>query len=122
MCGLENYAALFCGGLFSFLFNCSLYMCICDTVGCLIPVLDSYERVVAWPPAGLCRSIWVGAGLVDLMASLTVVLWNVRGLNSPIKRSLMFQFLKTYSPHICVIQENLLVGKRTKPTETLGGP
>lgn len=47
------------------------------------------------------------------MSSLKIISWNTRGLNSPIKRSLVFQFVKSYHPQICVFQETHLVGKRT---------
>lgn len=47
------------------------------------------------------------------MPPLTVLSWNVRGLNSKIKRSLVFNFLKKYNPHICLLQETHLVGGRT---------
>lgn len=46
------------------------------------------------------------------MAPLTVISWNVRGLNSMIKGTLVFKFLKQYSPDICILQETHLVGDR----------
>lgn len=47
------------------------------------------------------------------MTFLRLLSWNTRGLNSPVKRSLVFQFVKTYRPHFCVFQETHLVGKKT---------
>lgn len=47
------------------------------------------------------------------MPSLHILSWHTRGLNSPVKRSLVFQFIKTHSPHICILQETHLVGSRT---------
>lgn len=46
------------------------------------------------------------------MASLSLITWNVRGLNSKIKHSLVFTYLKKYHPHICILQETPLTGSR----------
>lgn len=48
------------------------------------------------------------------MASIFIISWNVRaqGLNSKFKRSLLFNFLKRYHPHICILQETHLTGSR----------
>lgn len=46
------------------------------------------------------------------MAPLKILSWNVRGLNHKIKRSLVFDYLKKYTPHICILQETHLVGGR----------
>lgn len=46
------------------------------------------------------------------MALLKVLSLNVRGLNNKIKRSLVFEYLKKYNPHICILQETQLVGGR----------
>lgn len=46
------------------------------------------------------------------MAPLTLVSWNVRGMNSPVKRILVFKFLKDYNPDIFLFQETHLVGGR----------
>lgn len=40
-------------------------------------------------------------------------LMNTQGLNSSVKRSLVFQFIKRHNPHICVLQEMHLVGSKT---------
>lgn len=47
------------------------------------------------------------------MTNVSISSWNVRGLNSSIKRSLVFKFLQKYNPHICNFQETHLVGSRT---------
>lgn len=47
-----------------------------------------------------------------IMADCTIVSWNTRGLNSSVKRSLVFQFLKTYHPQICILQETHLTGSK----------
>lgn len=36
-----------------------------------------------------------------------------QGPQLPGKRSLVFQFIKTHNPHICILQETHLVGRRT---------
>lgn len=46
------------------------------------------------------------------MSALNVLSWNTRGMNSPTKRCLVFQFIKSYNPHICVLQETHLMGSR----------
>lgn len=46
------------------------------------------------------------------MASVSVMSWNVWGLNSATKRSLVFKYLQRYNPHICVFQETHLIGNR----------
>lgn len=50
-----------------------------------------------------------------VMANFTVLSWNIRGLNSAIKRSLVFKYLKNYNPQICILQETHLVGARVLP-------
>lgn len=47
------------------------------------------------------------------MNPLNVMSWNVQGLNSRIKRSLVFTYIKKYNPHICILQETHLTGSRT---------
>lgn len=47
------------------------------------------------------------------MTPLNVLSWNVRGLNSKIKRSLIFTYIKKYNPHICILHETHLTGSRT---------
>lgn len=46
------------------------------------------------------------------MANFSIISWNVQGLNSAIKRSLIFKYLQKYNPHICVLQETHLIGIR----------
>ena len=46
------------------------------------------------------------------MAECLVVSWNVRGLNSAIKRSLVLNNLKRLRPQVCVLQETHLVVSR----------
>lgn len=46
------------------------------------------------------------------MASFSVLSWNARGLNSAVKRSLVFNYLKKFTPQIFVLQETRLVGSR----------
>lgn len=43
-----------------------------------------------------------------IMAKLRVVSWNVRGLNSKIKRSLMFEYLARHNAHMILQQETHL--------------
>lgn len=38
--------------------------------------------------------------------------WNVRGMNSKIKRSLILDFIKRYKPHIILLQETHLQGSK----------
>lgn len=38
--------------------------------------------------------------------------WNVRGMNSKVKRSLIFDFIKRYKPHITLLQEMHLQGSK----------
>lgn len=47
------------------------------------------------------------------MTNLDILSWNTRGLNSTVKRSLVFQFIKKHNPHICVLQETHLIGSKT---------
>lgn len=37
--------------------------------------------------------------------NLRVVSWNVRGLNSKFKHSLVFDYIKKYKPHLILLQE-----------------
>lgn len=48
------------------------------------------------------------------MPPIRFISTNVRGLNDKVKRSLVFAYLKIYRPHVCIIQENHLVGSRAK--------
>lgn len=48
------------------------------------------------------------------MAPLKVLSWNVWGLNDKVKRSLVFEFIKKYNPHICILQETHLVGSKIR--------
>lgn len=41
-----------------------------------------------------------------LMSPLTILSWNVRSLNSKIKRCLVLNLLEKYNPHVCILQEN----------------
>lgn len=43
---------------------------------------------------------------------LTILSWNVRGLNSKYKRSLLFHYLKPHNPHIVLLQETHLTGNK----------
>lgn len=47
------------------------------------------------------------------MAELKVISWNVRGLNTAVKRSLVFKFLQKHQPQICILQETHLQGTKT---------
>lgn len=47
------------------------------------------------------------------MSVCKIVSWNTRGLNSKIKRSLVFRFLQRLSPHICILQETHITGGKT---------
>lgn len=46
------------------------------------------------------------------MAKCLIVSWNVQGLNSAIKRSLVLNYLKKLHPQVCILQEMRLVGSR----------
>lgn len=46
------------------------------------------------------------------MADFTVLSWNVRGLNSAIKRSLVLKYIQQHNPKICILQETHLVGAK----------
>lgn len=46
------------------------------------------------------------------MAKCLVVSWNVRGLNSAVKRSLVLAYLRRLRPQVCILQETHLVGSR----------
>lgn len=46
------------------------------------------------------------------MAQPKIVSWNVRGLNSAVKRSLVFRYLQGAAPHICILLETHLTGSR----------
>ncbi|XP_012819057.2 uncharacterized protein LOC105947410 [Xenopus tropicalis] len=46
------------------------------------------------------------------MAKISVTSWNIRGLNSKFKRSLMFTYLKRYPPSILLLQETHLTGQK----------
>lgn len=41
-----------------------------------------------------------------------MISWNVRGLNNKFRRALMFQYLKTITPHVVFLQETHLDGSR----------
>lgn len=47
------------------------------------------------------------------MQSLSLLSWNVRGLNSEIKRALVFKYILKRKPHIIFLQESHLVGSKT---------
>ena len=47
------------------------------------------------------------------MNDIKLVSWNVRGLNSKYKRSLVLQYLKSLNPHIVLLQETHLMGSKT---------
>lgn len=44
--------------------------------------------------------------------TLNVISWTVRGLNSRLKHSLVFDYIKRFKPHIILLQENHLQGSR----------
>lgn len=46
------------------------------------------------------------------MADFTVLSWNVRGLNSAIKRSLVHKYIQQHNLKICILQETHLIGAR----------
>lgn len=59
------------------------------------------------PPRGGClqgsgcgAEVHIPISMSPLMAPLTLISWNVRGMNSKIKHALVFKFLKQYSPDI----------------------
>lgn len=46
------------------------------------------------------------------MSEITLLSWNVRGLNNKFKRSLLFKYLNTHKPHILFLQETHLTGSK----------
>ena len=50
--------------------------------------------------------------LFAMEVSLKILAWNVRGLNSKFKRSLIFDYIKKYKPHLILLQETHLQGSR----------
>lgn len=46
------------------------------------------------------------------MAKCTILSWNVQSLNSAVKRSLVFNYLRKCNPHLCILQETHLIGSR----------
>lgn len=46
------------------------------------------------------------------MSELKIILWNVRGLNSKFKCSLVLQYLESLNPHIILLQETHLTGSK----------
>ena len=44
--------------------------------------------------------------------SFSILSWNVRGLNSKFKRATLFQYLKTRSPQLILLQETHLMGSK----------
>lgn len=59
--------------------------------------------------------------ILQLMSTFSILSWNTRGLNSPTKRSLVFHFIKSYNPHICILQETHLMRGRILSLKTMGG-
>lgn len=52
--------------------------------------------------------------------SFSILSWNVHGLNSKFKRALLFQYLKTHSPEVVVLQESLPCVVDAVHTDTQG--
>uniref|UniRef100_A0A803JF65 Endonuclease/exonuclease/phosphatase domain-containing protein n=1 Tax=Xenopus tropicalis TaxID=8364 RepID=A0A803JF65_XENTR len=46
------------------------------------------------------------------MATCNIISWNIRGLNSKFKRSLLFSYLKKYTPSMVLLQETHLMGQK----------
>lgn len=44
------------------------------------------------------------------MSPISIASWNGRGLNSAVKKSLVFKCLQKTAPHVCILQETHLVG------------
>lgn len=44
--------------------------------------------------------------------SFTILSWNVRALNSKFKRALLFQYLKSSSSQLILLQETHLIGSK----------
>lgn len=69
-----------------------------------------YSREKLWvggvhaPPPLYCRAY--------NMDDCLVITWNVRGLNSAIKRSLVLNYLKKLRPQVCILVETHLMGSR----------
>lgn len=47
-----------------------------------------------------------------MVDKISLMSWNVRGLSSKVKRSLVFDFIKRYKPHIILLQETHLQGSK----------
>lgn len=46
------------------------------------------------------------------MTHMKLLSWNIQGLHDKVKHSLVFTYLKKHNPHICILQENHLVGSK----------
>ena len=46
---------------------------------------------------------------------LSIITLNVNGLNAPVKRHRIAEWIRKHDPHICYLQETHL---RTRPTQT----
>lgn len=47
-----------------------------------------------------------------MAGKINILSWNVHGMNSKIKRSLVFDFIRRYKPHIVLLQETHLQGSK----------
>lgn len=50
--------------------------------------------------------------ITSSLHSLKLLSWNVRGLNSWIKRALVFNYIQKHKPHVIFLQETHLVGSK----------
>ena len=51
---------------------------------------------------------------------LSIITLNVNGLNVPINRHRIAEWIRKYDPHICCLQEIQLRKKRSRQTESEG--
>ena len=58
--------------------------------------------------------------MADSRNAFTVITLNVNGLNSPIKRYRLAEWIKKYEPSICCIQETHLRDRDTKKLKVKG--
>lgn len=49
---------------------------------------------------------------IQIDSTITLVSWNVRGMNNKFKRAAVFQYLKQIRPHIILLQETHLDGSK----------
>lgn len=81
-------------------YTCTVYLAAFEMLHC--------------PPIHSCLTLLISCHTMALQTFevLKVISWNVRGLNSKFKRVVLFQYLKSQSPHIILLQETHLIGSK----------